>query len=112
MPQEERTNIPPEQAEKILNRLDEIHGLIRSLVVVEGVRGAGVKVALMALVSERPGFFNSSQIADQLQGRIQTKSDAPRQVIFSTISQLVRQHVLEKDSLGRLLVAEPEEVMA
>lgn len=79
--------------------------------VVPG-RVSGVRQSIIELVRESD-FLTSSQIADQLEERIVTKSEDPRRVIMSTVSALVRENVFERDALGRIsLTRAPEEVAA
>ncbi len=70
----------------------------------------GVRDSIIALV-RRSDYLGSSQIANQLQNEITTKSDDPRRVIVSTVSALVREGILTRDRLGCLSVAETREVV-
>ena len=101
---------PPDPRSQILSMLTEIHTLMQTLVAVEQTRGAGVRESVIRFVNDRPGFFSSSVIADQLCGRIHTKSPDPRRVIMTTIAALVREGALERDALGRVIPAEAKEI--
>ena len=69
-----------------------------------------VRASIIALV-QKHDYLTSTQIANQLQDEITTKSDDPRRVIVSTVSALVREHILVRNALSHLSVTRKEEAL-
>lgn len=62
----------------------------------------GASDAAMEFVRNNPGKYNAVQVAELLNGKFFTRSDDARRVMVSTLSNLVRDGVVKRDSLGRL----------
>ncbi|MCH8823625.1 MAG: hypothetical protein IH984_08975 [Planctomycetes bacterium] len=62
--------------------------------------------AVIEFVSQQPGKYTSSQIAEILRDRILSQSLDRRRVVISTISNLVQEKQLSKDHENRLIIQE------
>lgn len=97
-------------AMETLKTLRELQRILSILAVAEPARSAGARQAVIELVKRRPDVFRPSELAEQLAGRIYSKSGEPRKVLQSTVSTLLRERVLAKSAAGKLIPAEAEEL--
>jgi hypothetical protein len=65
----------------------------------------GPSEAVIEILRNAPATHTSQQVAEMLRNKVFSRSDDPRRVILSTVSNLVRDGVVVRDELGRLAIA-------
>ena len=103
-----RTEIELATMRKVRRQLVESAGQ-RDAMRATSDRPIGARDAVLEFLRRNQGTHTSPQIAELLHPVIHSKSEDRRRVVLSTVSNLARDGVIERDTLGRMRLAEPQE---
>ena len=71
----------------------------------QGNNHHGITDAIREVVASESGRLTSPEVADRLEGRIQTGRRDPRRAVLARVHELVREEELRRDTAGRLSLA-------